>query len=273
MKKVAIIGLGWLGMPLALALQSRGYQVVGSKSTEDGVTAARLSGVECYRLCLTPELECEPDELDILLKVDALIVTLPPGRLERAGGAYLQAVQQVVNSALALGVPRILYTSSISVYGPLSGRVKENSPLQPETGTGKVLLALEQWLHALPHTEVDILRLAGLVGNNRHPGRFLAGRRDLPDGSHGVNLVHLEDVIGAITLLLQRPHGGHLYNLCAPAHPAKQDFYPAQARLMGLEPPRFLPGDPAQARVIDGQRICSELGFEYQHPDPMTMVF
>ncbi|AYH47970.1 NAD(P)-dependent oxidoreductase [Dickeya fangzhongdai] len=273
MKKVAIIGLGWLGMPLALALQGRGYRVVGSKSTDDGVTAARLSGVECYRLCLAPELECEPDELDILLNVDTLIITLPPGRLERAGGAYLQAVQQVVNSALALGVPRIMYTSSISVYGPLSGRVKENSPLQPETGTGKVLLALEQWLHALPHTEVDILRLAGLVGSNRHPGRFLAGRRDLPDGSHGVNLVHLEDVIGAITLLLQRPHGGHLYNLCAPAHPAKQDFYPAQARQMGMEPPQFLPGDPAQARLIDGQRICSELGFEYQHPDPMTMVF
>ncbi|MBX9445031.1 SDR family oxidoreductase [Dickeya chrysanthemi] len=273
MKKVAIIGLGWLGMPLALALQSRGYRVVGSKSTDDGVTAARLSGVECYRLNLTPELECEPDELDILLNVDALIITLPPGRLEREGGAYLPAVQRVVNSALAHGIPRILYTNSISVYGPVSGRVKENYSPQPETGVGKVLLELEQWLHALPHTEVDILRLAGLVGNHRHPGHFLAGRRDLPDGSHGVNLVHLEDVIEAIMLLLQRPHGGHLYNLCAPLHPAKQDFYPEQARQMGLEPPQFLPGDPSQARLIDGQRICSELGFEYHHPDPMTMVF
>ena len=47
MKKVAIIGLGWLGMPLALSLMGRGYDVVGSKTTPDGVEAARMSGIEC----------------------------------------------------------------------------------------------------------------------------------------------------------------------------------------------------------------------------------
>ncbi len=31
MKKVAIVGLGWLGMPLALSLTARGWQVTGSK--------------------------------------------------------------------------------------------------------------------------------------------------------------------------------------------------------------------------------------------------
>ncbi|SLM63008.1 MULTISPECIES: SDR family oxidoreductase [Dickeya] len=273
MKKISIIGLGWLGMPLALALQSRGYQVVGSKTTADGVSAARLSGVACHCLSLTPEINVDAEGLEALLNVDALIITLPPGRVERAGGHYLQAVEQVVNSALAFGVARIIYTSSISVYGAVSGRIKENCLPKPETHAGQVLYQLEQWLHALPHTEVDILRLAGLVGDNRHPGRFLAGRQDVLDGSHGVNLVHLEDVISAILLLLQRPHGGHLYNLCAPAHPAKQDFYPQQAHRMGLEPPQFLPGDPSVARIIDGQRICVELGFEYQHPDPMTMMF
>ncbi|MCX2959234.1 MAG: NAD(P)-binding domain-containing protein, partial [Serratia symbiotica] len=46
MKKVAIIGLGWLGMPLALSLMSCGYEVVGSKTTPDGVGAARMSGIE-----------------------------------------------------------------------------------------------------------------------------------------------------------------------------------------------------------------------------------
>ncbi|AUH01128.1 NAD(P)-dependent oxidoreductase [Prodigiosinella confusarubida] len=271
MKKVSIIGLGWLGMPLALALLGRGYHVVGSKTTDDGVAAAQLSGIDCYRLQLTPELECGAGDLAVLLQTDALIITLPPSRTAQNGESYMQAVQQLVDSALAYGVPRILFTSSTSVYGRTYGRVKENSPLQPETMTGKALVELEQWLHALPNTSVDILRLAGLVGADRHPGRFLAGRRNLPNGSHGVNLVHQEDVIAAILLLLQLPQGGHLYNLCAPEHPARQDFYPAQARNMHLDPPQFLPGDPALARLVDGHKICSELGFEYQHPDPMTM--
>ncbi|WP_411753493.1 NAD(P)-binding domain-containing protein, partial [Serratia sp. (in: enterobacteria)] len=37
MRKVAIVGLGWLGMPLALSLMGHGYEVVGSKTTPDGV--------------------------------------------------------------------------------------------------------------------------------------------------------------------------------------------------------------------------------------------
>ncbi|MBS2140622.1 hypothetical protein KCA24_27875, partial [Escherichia coli] len=44
MKKVAIVGLGWLGMPLAMSLSARGWQVTGSKTTQDGVEAARMSG-------------------------------------------------------------------------------------------------------------------------------------------------------------------------------------------------------------------------------------
>jgi nucleoside-diphosphate-sugar epimerase len=61
------------------------------------------------------------------------------------------------------------------------------------------------------------------VGPGRHPGRFFAGKT-APDGQHGVNLVHLEDVIGAIELLLQAPKGGHIYNICAPTHPARSTF-------------------------------------------------
>ncbi len=83
----------------------------------------------------------------------------------------------------------------------------------------------------LPGTSVDILRLAGLV-DRTSSGRFFAGKT-APDGEHGVNLVHLEDVIGAITLLLQAPKGGHIYNICAPAHPARNVFYPQMARFWG----------------------------------------
>ncbi|CFU90060.1 SDR family oxidoreductase [Yersinia pseudotuberculosis] len=272
MKKVAIIGLGWLGMPLAQSLSRRGIDVVGSKTTPDGVDAARMSGINCYPLVLTPELICEPDDLAQLMAVDALVITLPASRTTAGGDHYFQAVQQVVDSALAFGVPRIIFTSSTSVYGETRGRIKESSPLQPVTVAGKTLMALEQWLHQLPHTSVDILRLAGLVGTDRHPGRFLAGKTGVKGGSQGVNLVHQEDVIAAIELLLNRPKGGHIYNLCAPIHPRKRDFYPACARALQLTPPEFAVEEQEGAnREIDGSKICSELGFEYLYPDPSRM--
>lgn len=122
MKKVSIVGLGWLGMPLALALNARGYQVTGTKTTADGVDAARMSGIACYELRLTPELVCDADDLDSVLNVDALVITLPASRTAQGGENYLLAVQQLVNSALAHGIPRILFTSFTSVYGKGAGK-------------------------------------------------------------------------------------------------------------------------------------------------------
>jgi len=272
MKKIAIVGLGWLGMPLALSLLARGYEVTGTKTTPDGVEAARMCGVECYPLLLTPQINAEQEDLAALFEVDALIITLPAGRTADRAEDYCLAVQQVVDSALVYGVPRIIFTSSTSVYGDIVGTVREDSPLAPATPTAQCLVELERWLHRLPNTSVDILRLAGLVGPNRHPGRFLAGKTKLAGGSQGVNLVHQSDVIAAIELLLKLPKGGHIYNICAPRHPAKRDFYPARARELDLVAPHYLPGDVQDTgKIIDGGRICRELGFDYLYPDPALM--
>jgi len=272
MKKVAIIGLGWLGMPLALSLVARGYQVLGSKTTPDGVEAARMCGIESYPLLLDPLMECDSEAQDALFNVDALILTLPARRSGDGENFYFQAVQQVVDTALAHGVPRIIFTSSTSVYGESDGVVDESSPLHPVTSSGRVLKELESWLHSLPGTEVDIVRLAGLVGPERHPGRFMANKTQLPNGHSGVNLVHLDDVIEALNLLLRAPQGGHTYNLCAPGHPTRAVFYPQMARQLGLTPPQFLSEDKTgSGKLVDGSLICRELGMVYQYPDPLQM--
>jgi hypothetical protein len=98
------------------------------------------------------------------MNVDALVITLPARRSGPGEAFYLQAMQEIVDSALAYHIPRIIFTSSTSVYGDTHGTVKENSPRNPSTASGRVLKELEDWLHNLPGTSVDILRLAGLVG-------------------------------------------------------------------------------------------------------------
>lgn len=271
MKSVAIVGLGWLGMPLALAMAARGWQVAGTKTTADGVEAARMCGIESYRLQLTPELQCDSDDLDALLSVDALVVTLPARRSGSAPDFYLHAVQQVVDSALARGIARIVFTSSTSVYGVQAAKVTEETALAPQTDSARILCELEQWLHSLPGTRVDILRLAGLVGPQRHPGHFFAGKT-IPQPQEVVNLVHQEDAVNAIIRVLEVGEGGQCYNLAAPGHPARGEFYPLMARKLGLEAPQLgTHPHSASGKEVDGSRICTDLGFEYQYPDPMTM--
>ncbi len=135
-----------------------------------------MCGIDGVELRLEPELVCDADDLDTLMNVDALVITLPARRSGPGESFYLQAMQEIVDSALAHHVPRIIFTSSTSVYGEVEGVVKETSERRPVTASGQVLKELEDWLHHLPGTQVDIVRLAGLVGPGRHPGRFFAGK-------------------------------------------------------------------------------------------------
>ncbi|WP_340615597.1 SDR family oxidoreductase [Xenorhabdus entomophaga] len=272
-KKVSIIGLGWLGMPLAQALLSSGMQVVGSKTTSDGVEAACMCGIDCRLLNLNPQIVCEMDDLEQLMSVDVLVLALPVSGVAGGGERYVKAVQLIIDTALSYAVPRIIFTSSTSVYGSSVGYLNEDEPLSPETQSATALVELENWLHQLPNTSVDILRLAGLVGNGRHAGRFLAGRKAIEGGENAVNLVHQDDVISAIKLLIQQPEGGHIYNLCAPIHPKRSEYYPLASQQLDLTPPEFLQSESKaiESKVVDGSRICRELGFEYQFPDPGRM--
>lgn len=273
MNAISIIGLGWLGMPLAQALQRAGFQVKGSKTHPEGVNAARLSGIAAYQLELTPAPKFHYDALDKLLASDVLIITLPVSRSVQDADTYLQAIQILVDNVIARKqIQRIIFTSSTSVYGDNPGSCTEETALNPVTSAGKILVKVEQWLYALPGVAVDILRLAGLVGVDRHPGQFLAGRRGLPLGSQRVNLVHQTDVINAITLLLSTASPRRVFNLCAQQHPARADYYPAVARVLGVIPPEFSADPSVDHKVIDGSAICRELGFRYQYPDPYLMI-
>ncbi|MDU6387539.1 MAG: SDR family NAD(P)-dependent oxidoreductase, partial [Pantoea sp.] len=65
---------------------------------------------------------------------------------------------------------------------------------------------------------------------------------------------------------------GRVYNLCAPKHPSRATFYPAVSRQLSLTPPTFLPSASSDTgKLIDGSRICNELGFEYSYDDPAKM--
>lgn len=272
MKKVTIIGLGWVGLPLAQALLANDWQVTGTKTTTDGVDAARAVGIEAYPLTLTPELDCDPEDLaQLMSESDALVILLPPSKVSVE--QYVEAVESLVNCAVTFRVPKVIFTSSTSVYGEQNGELAEDAERKGSTASARALISTEQWLHQLPNISVDILRLAGLVGEKRHAGRFLAGKTEVKGANQPVNMVHQDDVIAAIVLLLQQPLSNHIYNLCAPMHPTRAEFYHQAAQSVGLVPPEFIDlENEAEGKIINGNKICEELGFEYQYPNPNSMV-
>jgi hypothetical protein len=59
--------------------------------------------------------------------------------------------------------------------------------------------------------------------------------------------------------------------MCAPPSGARP-LLSADGPRAGLPPPVFSDSpDGGQGKIVDGNRICNELGFEYQYPDPLVM--
>jgi nucleoside-diphosphate-sugar epimerase len=263
-RNISILGCGWLGLPLLTSLVAEGHTVKGSSRNAETLAAIEAAGGQAFNIDLPGEI---PEDFTDG-PFSTLIITLPPRG--RALGA--EATEQYLACLKAIpllqsrSAPCVLFTSSTGVYGDEEALITEDSPLAPTTPSGHAVVAAENWLSSAAATHT-VLRLAGLVAADRHPGRFYGGRdRPIPQADAPVNVVHRADVIAAIHLLLE--HGwqkGEVYNVCAAAHPTKGDFYTAAAQSLGLPVAGREPGG-ADGKIINSDKLRA-LGWQPRWDD------
>ena len=271
---LSILGCGWLGLALGRALARDGHAVRGSTTSPDKLGAVELAGMAPYLVHL-PTRPGEPvrTEPSGFWSADLLVVTVPPPRgVEDRAAASRAQMAAVAAEGAAAGTPWVLYTSSTGVYPKRGGAVAETDAAESPDALrdgGAAVLAAEQALRAASGVETTVLRLAGLYGPGRPPGRFLAGRTDLPGGHDPVNLVHRDDIVAAVQRLVAlAPDEPVLrretFNLCADEHPTREDFYPAAAQALGLEPPTFAAESGPPGHVVQNERAKTRLGLRFR---------
>jgi nucleoside-diphosphate-sugar epimerase len=263
---LAVFGCGWLGFPLAARAAARGERVHGSTTTAAKLDVLSRSGIDPFLL----SLGSAGDWLRFL-EAGRLLVCMPVNSRHKELLPALEAFAELIDPKV---VERIIYTSSTGIYGQQQGRIDDDAPVDQQDDNARVLAAAEEIFVSRFAKKVTILRLSGLAGPGRHPGRWLAGRRQLPGGADPVNLVHLADVLAIIEGLFARHRPGGVYNVSAPQHPARQDFYPFAAAMLGLQAPAF---DASQAggagKLIACSGLHEELGYTFQFPDPFGFVY
>lgn len=280
-KTVSIVGCGWFGLPLAEALVKQGYLVSGSKRSMEAAAALTHEGIAGFGLDLDKQQfngsvvgECEPgsDESTLAmlhqrLHTHAIIINIPPA-IVKSPGAYLQRLSFLKRLMAQHEYMRIIFVSTTGVYPSSEKPVTENDAT-PHSPSSEVLLEAEKLFSEQPNS--CVIRFAGLVGPGRHPGRFLAGKQNLSGRESPVNLVHLDDCIGAVSCLLSGDSLSPVYNICANQHPGREAFYSAAAKDLSLEAPTF--SEESQVgKSIDGTKISTELGFQYRYNDPLAML-
>jgi nucleoside-diphosphate-sugar epimerase len=116
-----------------------------------------------------------------------------------------------------------------------------------------------------------VLRPAGLVGGDRHPAKFLAGRKGVGGRLYPVNLVHRTDLIAITSALLETSCEEKVFHAVAGSHPEKEAYYRTMAEKMGLEKPEFDPSDDSRGKLVRGERTKEWLEVKFRYDDPFSM--
>ncbi len=266
MDTISILGCGWLGLPLAESLIRAGYKVKGSTRTKEDLNRLEQRGITPSLLELNPELS--GDDPDSFFDSNILIINFPPERRDDIVSYHeLQAVS-LIERIKSSPVDRVIFVSSTSVYPDLSREVTEEDTEEPTKASGKALIRFESLLNNSAEFKTTVLRFAGLIGYDRMPGRFLAGKKDVSNGDAPVNLIHRDDCVDIIAKIIEQDIWGETFNACSDVHPTRKDYYERAARKLGLTPPEFIEQDNYSYKIINSDKMKKRLSYNFKYPDP-----
>lgn len=266
---ISILGCGWLGFPLAKSLISSKFDVKGTTTTFLKLEVLNQWGIDPYLVQFSGE-ETIPD-IKNFFNSDILIIAVPPGRRDPNGFVnYQQMIQFVCKELRGSNISKLILISSTSVYPDNNELIDEYSKISPASASGQLMADTERIIEQ-QNLKVVILRLAGLIGPGRMPGKFFSGKTQVANGLAPVNLIHLNDVIGIIHCLIENEDATGIFNGCAPVHPAKQDFYTLAAEREGLVKPTFLQ-EKDSWKIITSARVSKELKYQFEHPSPSDWI-
>lgn len=268
---ISLIGCGWLGIPLLRDLKKEKYKLSATvRSTEKFATIENI-GANVYNLDLDKGNNLMPTKESHFWQADVFIISIPPKNSEN----YVSGIRTLVNEIVSQkGRKWVIYTSSTGVYGNHNGLTDESVVPTPDRDSSKAVLEVEQVLKKEKKIDWTILRLAGLAGPGRMPGRFFAGKKNLSNADSPVNFVHLDDCIGVINTVIKKEVKNMVLNVCADEHPVHRIFYREQALKMGLEPPEYNEKETfIDKKIIDNRLLKDVCGYEFIYPNPMNFEY
>ncbi|MBO9582854.1 MAG: NAD-dependent epimerase/dehydratase family protein [Flavobacterium sp.] len=274
MTKISILGCGWLGFPLAKTLIAKGISINGSTTSENKLSILKDAGINPFLVILsevqgTIESESISKNIaDFLAESDILIIDIPPKlrAVDPNAGkkAFVEKIKNLIPFIEKSTVKKVLFVSSTSVYGDDSNIITEETIPNPDTESGKQLVLTEKLLQENQNFETTILRFGGLIGEDRHPVKFLAGKENLENPDAPINLIHLNDCIGIIEEIVNQSKWNDIFNAVAPFHPTREAFYSQKAIKMNLPEPKFSSEKSNLKKVISSEKIETILNYKFR---------
>jgi nucleoside-diphosphate-sugar epimerase len=262
MTKISILGCGWLGVPLAKALLKNGFLVKGSTTSKEKLLILENAGIVPFLIELG-EVTIKGNVSEFLEGSQVLIIDIPPKLRGISTENFVAKINNIIPFIEKAGIKKVVFVSSTSVYSDENILVTEETIANPDTESGTQLLACEQLLQNNSHFESTVLRFGGLIGEDRNPIRFLAGRSNIENPNSPINLIHQEDCIGIISKIIESNCWGETFNAVASFHPSREDYYTQKAKEYNLEPPIFATSKPSVGKTILSDKLEKVLNYQF----------
>ncbi len=251
MKTISILGSGWLGLPLAEQLLKRGHPVKASTRSQQRLTAIEAVNAKPYIV----DIDRLREDIQEFLSTDILIVNITSKNI----ASYKSFIDQIECSS----TKQVIFVSSTSVYKNTNRIISESDDAVDRDNP---LFQIENLFRSSQRFQTTIIRLAGLIGYSRHPGRFF-GERKIPQPEAPVNLIHRDDCINILAKTIQLEIWGEVFNACADTHPSKREYYSQARQNLGLAVPEFEEPTEQAYKIISSEKIKHTLSYRFKYAD------
>lgn len=267
---ISILGCGWLGFPLAKAMIAKGFSINGSTTSTEKISILKDSGINPFLINISlndsdsPFGKSTSREIEAFLNGSSiLIIDIPPKLRGTNTESFVDKIAFLIPFIEKSTIEKVLFISSTSVYGENNLLITEETKLNPETESGKQLLISEALLQGNSYFKTTILRFGGLIGEDRNPIKFLAGKVNIENPEAPINFIHLEDCMGIILKIIESNSWNETYNAVAPFHPSREEYYTLKARENNLPLPKFNHENTSTKKVISSDKIENVLKYTF----------
>lgn len=258
MEKITIIGCGWLGLPLAEKLVKKNYSVAGTTTSEEKLSVLNEKDIKGKIFTIGD------DTIDFqeLKESTCVVIAIPPSKIDNYANKIADFCKNLENNQ------RVIYVSSTSVYADKDQVAYESDVLDGTNRSGPEVIKTEKEIRTILGERLTVVRMSGLVGGDRQPAKYFAGKTDLSGADTGVNMIHQTDAVGVIMQVISSNSFGKTYNGCATEHPTKVEYYTKVCEELNLALPKYS-GEPQAFKTVNNDLSISELGYNYTFSDPM----
>lgn len=251
MKVFVTGGSGFIGQQVVRKLLERGYTVTALAHSDRSATVLSEMGTTVVSgdITDTGSMRKGMEDSDVVFHLAGWYKLGAPDWTQ-AEIINVRGTRKVLGLAHELGVPKIIYTSTIAVFGDTKGELVDESfyqggPFLSEYDRTKWLAHYKVALPLIEKGAPIIIVMPGVIygpGDNGPAAEmmrlFFKGLPAVPGPSTTVTYAHVEDIAEGHVLAAEKGKTGESYILAGPAIPLGEmiDFW---AHLTGLPAPAF----------------------------------